>query len=76
MKNCYLTKLFPIISICTGINYRHAKKVLIMSINNNDYNDFYDQSDTFLLADVYEIFRNKCTEVYELDSGQFHRHLD
>ena len=47
-----------------------------MSINNNDYNDFYDQSDTFLLADVYEIFRNKCTEVYELDSGQFHRHLD
>ena len=27
----------------------------------------YVQSDTLLLADVFENFRNKCIEIYELD---------
>ena len=29
------------------------------------------QSDTLLLADVFENFRNKCLEVYELDPPYF-----
>ena len=31
------------------------------------YHDFYVQSYTLLLADVFENFRNKCIEIYELD---------
>ena len=34
-----------------------------------DYHDWYVQSDTLLLADVFEIFRNKCIEIYKLDSA-------
>ena len=31
----------------------------------------YVQSDTLLLADVFKNFRNKCTEIYELDPAHF-----
>ena len=31
----------------------------------------YIQSDTLLLADVFENFRNKCIEIYELDPANF-----
>ena len=31
----------------------------------------YVQCDTFLLADVFENFRNKCIEMYELDPVHF-----
>ena len=31
----------------------------------------YVQSDTLLLADVFENFRNKCIQVYELDPAHF-----
>ena len=36
-----------------------------------DYHDLYVQTDTFLLAHVYENFRNKCLEIYGLDSSYF-----
>ena len=39
--------------------------------NIGDYHDFYVQSDTLLLADVFENFRNKCIESYELDPAHF-----
>ena len=29
------------------------------------------QSDTLLLADVFDNFRNKCIEIYELDPAHF-----
>ena len=35
--------------------------------NVGDYHDLYVQSDTLLLADIFENFLNKCTETYELD---------
>ena len=35
--------------------------------NLSDYHDVYVQSDTLLLADVFENFRKKCFEIYELD---------
>ena len=31
----------------------------------------YVQCDTFLLADVFENFRNKCIEIYKLDPNHF-----
>ena len=36
-----------------------------------EYHDLYVQCDTFLLADVFENFRNKCIEIYELDPAHF-----
>ena len=39
--------------------------------NLGDYHDLYVQSDTILLADVFENFRNNCIEIYELDAAHF-----
>ena len=39
--------------------------------NLGDYHDLYVQCDTLLLADVFENFRNKCIEIYELDLAHF-----
>ena len=38
-----------------------------------DYHDLCVQSDTLLLADIFENFRNKCIEIYELDCAHFLR---
>ena len=35
--------------------------------NLSDYHDLHVQSDTLLLADAFENFRNRCIEIYELD---------
>ena len=32
-----------------------------------EYHDFYVRSNTLLLADAFESFRNTCLEIYELD---------
>ena len=32
--------------------------------NHFEYHDLYAQSDTLLLADVFENFRDKCHEIY------------
>ena len=37
----------------------------------DDYHDLYVQIDTLLLADIFEPFRNKCIEIYELESAHF-----
>ena len=39
--------------------------------NRGKYHDLYAQSDTLLLADVFENFRNMCLEIYELDPVYF-----
>ena len=39
--------------------------------NLGDYHDLCVQSDTLLLADVFENFRNMCIKVYELDPAHF-----
>ena len=39
--------------------------------NLGDYHDLYIQSDTLLLADVFENFRNKCIEICMLDPSHF-----
>ena len=55
------------------IDYRHDNNVFNKFKLNNlgEYHDLYVQSDTLLLADVFENFRNKCLEVYELDPAHF-----
>ena len=37
-----------------------------------DYRDVYVQTDTLLLADVFEKFRGKCIEIYGLDASYFY----
>ena len=57
----------------TDENHKHAKKVWKeFNIKNlGEYHDLYVQSDTTLLADVFENSRNKCIEIYELDPAHF-----
>ena len=57
----------------TNVDYRHGKTVFEYLINKNlgDYHDLYVQSDTLLLADVFENFRNMRIKVYELDPAHF-----
>ena len=57
----------------TDVDYRHGKIVFDYLINKNlgDYHDLYVQSDTLLLANVFENFRNMCIKVYELDPAHF-----
>ena len=57
----------------TDVDYRHAKRVF-KNLNNRilgDYHNLFVQSDTLLLADVFENFRNKCIEIHELDPAHF-----
>ena len=52
------------------IDYRHGNNVF-QRFKLKEYHDLYVQSDTLLLADVFENFRNKCLKVYELDPAHF-----
>ena len=57
----------------TDKNYTDSRKVFkeLGLKNQGDYHDSYVQSDTLLLADVFENFRNKCIEMYEFDPAHF-----
>ena len=57
----------------TDVDYRHAKRVCkeFNNKNSGDYHDLYVQNDTLFLADVFENFRIKCIEIYELDPAHF-----
>ena len=54
-------------------DYLHVQKVWdVFEIKNlGEYHDLYVQSDTLLLADVFEKFRNTCIEIYELNPAHF-----
>ena len=55
------------------IDYRHGNNVFNKFKLNNlgDYHDLYVQSDTLLLVDVFENFRDMCLKEYELDPAHF-----
>ena len=57
----------------TDEDYVHAQKVWdTFNIQNlGEYHDLYVQSDTLQLADVFENFRDKCIEIYQLDPAHF-----
>ena len=52
------------------IDYRHGNNVFKLE-NLGDYHDLYVKSDTILLADVFENFRDMCIKEYELDPAHF-----
>ena len=47
------------------------KEAFYSNLNIEDITDVDVQSDTLLLADVFEDFRNKCIEIYELHRAHF-----
>ena len=51
------------------IDYRHGNNVFkrFKLKNLGEYHDLYVKSNTLLLADAFENFRNTCLKVYELD---------
>ena len=57
----------------TKTDYAHANNVFKkFNINNlGEYHDLYVRSDTLLLADVFENFRQSCLKNYELDPAHF-----
>ena len=57
----------------SDIDYRHANNVFkgFKLENFGDYHDLYGQSDTLLIADVFNNFRDMCIKEYELDPGHF-----
>ena len=57
----------------TDIVHRHATGVFKeFKLNNlGDYHDLYVESDTLLLADIFENFRGISLKTYELDTANF-----
>ena len=57
----------------SDVHYAHAKGVCkdfeIKKLG--EFNDFYVQSHTLLLADLFENFRIMCIEIYKLDPAKF-----
>ena len=59
-KKAFYSELY--LEDITSEDYTHAQKVFeeLKLKNLGDYHDLYVQSDTLLLANVFENFRNKC----------------
>ena len=57
----------------TDKDYAHAQKVweVFELKNRGAYHDLYGKSDTLLLENVFQIFRDKCNEIYEFDPLYF-----
>ena len=57
----------------TNEDYTYAQNIFedLKLKHLGDYHDLYVQSDTLLFANVFENFRNKCIEIYELDPCYF-----
>ena len=57
----------------TDAGYAHAKRVCkdFKIKNPGEYHDLHIQSDTLLLADIFENFRSMCLKVYEFDPAKF-----
>ena len=55
-------------------NYLHAKNVweTFVCRTMGDFHDVYLETDVFLLADVFEEFRNVCLENYKLDPAWYY----
>ena len=54
-------------------DYNHGQKVFKEFCKDmGDYHDLHVQTDTLLLADVFEKFREACIEIYGFDSSYFY----
>ena len=58
----------------TDQDYERAKQIWNrFKINNlRDYHDFYLATDVYLLADVFENFRDMCLDYYGLDPAHYY----
>ena len=57
----------------------HTQKEFVKISEEKDLREnhgLFVQSDTLLLADVFQNFRNMCLKIYELDPANFFRLLD
>ena len=70
-KKAFYSKLY--LEDITDKDQAHARKVFeeLGLKNLGNYHDLYVHSDTLLLADVFENFRNKCIEIYENNPAHF-----
>ena len=66
-KEAFYSKLH--VESITDEDHAYYKKVIneFGLKNLGEYHDLYVQSNTLLLPDVFENFRDKCIEIYELD---------
>ena len=77
MKQRYLKKKdfygFLNMKDITNADYAHAKRVCkdFQIKHLGECHDLYVQSNTLLLADVFENFINTCINIYGLDSAKF-----
>ena len=56
----------------TDRDYSHAQKLFVEYCTDiGDYHDLYVQTDTLLLADAFEKFRDTCIEISRLDPSYF-----
>ena len=71
LKKCFYSNLN--LGHISDEDYAHTQKVWdVFEIKHlGEYHDLYVQSDTLLLSDVYENFRNMCHDKYELDRVYF-----
>ena len=60
----------------TDGGYTHAKRICkVFKLKDvGEYHHLYIQSDTLLLADVFQNIPNMYVEIYELDPGNFFWH--
>ena len=70
-KKAFYSELY--LEDITNKDYIHAQKVFeeFKLKTLGDYHDLSVQSDTLLLADVFENYKNKCIKIYELDPAHF-----
>ena len=57
----------------TDADYAHTKRICkdFKIENLGEYHNLYVQSDTLLLTDIFDNFRNMCFEILELDPACF-----
>ena len=55
----------------TDKDYAHKSREVFEIKNLGECHDLYVLSDTLLLANVFENFRDKCIEIYRLDPAHF-----
>ena len=69
-KKAFYSRLY--LEDITDEDYIHAQKLFEeFKLKHLGQYHLYAQSDTLLCADEFEIFRNKCIEIYELDLAHF-----
>ena len=69
-KKAFYSRLY--LEDITDEDYIHAQKLFEeFKLKHLGQYHLYVQSDTLLCADEFEIFRNKCIEIYELDLAYF-----